>query len=164
MDAALPEGWSEFAVATAGAAAALAGLLIVAISVNIREIIPSRSLTTRGAATIGVLVLALIAACLLLVPGQTHLSLGIELLIATILVCALQGRWIGNALIERPRRPPGETVVKILIALVATVPFVIASILLLIGADGVPWMAAGVIIAFAAAVFNAWILLVEILR
>jgi hypothetical protein len=31
------EGWGEFIVATAGAAAALAGLIIVAMSVNIKR-------------------------------------------------------------------------------------------------------------------------------
>ena len=33
---AIPEGWTDFFVATAGAAAALAGLVIVAMTVNIR--------------------------------------------------------------------------------------------------------------------------------
>ena len=39
------EQWSEFNVAMAGATAALAGLVIVAASVNIGEIVKSRTLT-----------------------------------------------------------------------------------------------------------------------
>ena len=39
MTGTVSEGWSEFAVATAGAAAALARLVMVAVSVNIREIL-----------------------------------------------------------------------------------------------------------------------------
>ena len=44
------ELWSEFNVAMVGATAALAGLVIVAASVNIGEIIKTRSLTARLAA------------------------------------------------------------------------------------------------------------------
>ena len=44
------DGWSEFAVAAAGATAALAGLVIVGISVNIKEILAFPGLTARAAA------------------------------------------------------------------------------------------------------------------
>ena len=53
------EAWSEFNVAMVGATAALAGLVIVAASVNIGDIIKSVSLTARLAAGIAGLVLAL---------------------------------------------------------------------------------------------------------
>src|SRR5687767_3657682 len=50
------EAWSEFNVAMVGATAALAGLVIVAASVNIAEIIKEASLTARLAAGIAGLV------------------------------------------------------------------------------------------------------------
>jgi hypothetical protein len=56
----LPEGWGEFGVAAAGATAALAGLLIVAISVNVKEILASRVLVHGARATIASLVLAIV--------------------------------------------------------------------------------------------------------
>ena len=46
------DAWSEFNVAMVGATAALAGLVIVASSVNIAEIIKSATLTARLAAAI----------------------------------------------------------------------------------------------------------------
>ena len=51
-------GWAEFSVATAGAGAALAGLVMVVISVNVREILASPSLPARAGAAVGSLVLA----------------------------------------------------------------------------------------------------------
>jgi len=45
--------WSEFNVAVAGAGAALGGLLIVALSVNIQKIAESRGLAARAGASIG---------------------------------------------------------------------------------------------------------------
>ena len=63
----LPEGWTDFGVAAAGATAALAGLLIVAISVNVKQIIASKSAVHGARATVASLVLA-IGVSLLMLP------------------------------------------------------------------------------------------------
>jgi hypothetical protein len=42
MESLLPQGWGEFGVGASGATAALAGLLTVAISVNVKKILASR--------------------------------------------------------------------------------------------------------------------------
>ncbi len=78
------EQWTDFNVAMVGATAALAGLVIVASSVNIAEIIKSRALTARLAAGIATLVLAIVASGLGLVPTMTPAWFGILLLVATI--------------------------------------------------------------------------------
>jgi hypothetical protein len=46
-----------------------------------------------------------------------------------------------------------------------SLPFVVAGTILILGSgDGLNWAAAGIIVSLTAGVFNAWVLLIEILR
>jgi len=85
--------WSEFSVAMVGAAAALAGLVIVAASVNIAKIIAfgGGSLIARLASGIASLVLALVASGLALIPGITAPWFGTILIVATAGSAAFTG-------------------------------------------------------------------------
>ena len=80
--------WSEFNVAVAGAGAALGGLLIVALSVNIRTIAESRGLAARAGASIAGLILGVALSCAALIPGQGTIGYGVQVLIGTAL-CAV---------------------------------------------------------------------------
>lgn len=64
------EGWHDFFVANVGAAAALAGLIIVAISVNIEAIIKIPVITSRAGATVASLVLSLVSSGIMLIPSR----------------------------------------------------------------------------------------------
>ena len=75
------EHWTDFGVATAGAAAALAGLLVVAVSINIERILQFPSLPHRAAQTLILFALPLVTALLLIVPGQPSTALACELLV-----------------------------------------------------------------------------------
>lgn len=70
-------------VAGAGASAALAGLVIVAISVNVQEILKYRNLPSRAIATIGMLMLILVVSMAALIPDQDSAALGLEILAFT---------------------------------------------------------------------------------
>jgi modulator of FtsH protease len=169
MGPVLPAGWGEFGVAAAGATGALAGLLIVAISVNVKEIRASR-VTTRGAAsTIASLVLALVVALLLLIPDHALLALGIEVLAVTAPAAAVQLRSVAAALVVRRTRADGVTggVFGLIVALavVQYLPFAVGGVLLIAGAAaGAFVLAAGVVVVVIAAMIGAWVLLVEVLR
>jgi hypothetical protein len=71
VDAGLdPAAWSDFAVAVAGAAAALSGLLFVAVSINLSRILAFSNLPARAAQTLIMLVTPLVVSLLVLIPAQ----------------------------------------------------------------------------------------------
>src|ERR1700691_5958676 len=72
------EAWHDFFVALAGASAAPAGLLFVALSINIDRIIKMPWLPPRAAATMLLLVGGLIEALVALAPHPSLTVLGIE--------------------------------------------------------------------------------------
>ena len=52
MTAYEPSEWTDFFVASAGASAALAGLVFVAVSINVERILQFRGLPERALATV----------------------------------------------------------------------------------------------------------------
>jgi hypothetical protein len=157
--------WSDFFVATAGAAAALAGLIIVAMTVNIKTILDIPSMTSRAAATIASLILIVVSASAALIPGQSPSILGVEILLFALGSMALVIDSAIKMLRAAARQYRALTVIKIVVAVLQVLPFGIGAALLLTGADqGIYWVAAGMIMVFMGSVANAWVLLVEILR
>ena len=70
------EAWADFGVAVAGAGAALAGLLFVALSINLERILAGHRVTARAGHTLMLLAAPLVIALLLLIPGQSESALG----------------------------------------------------------------------------------------
>ncbi len=73
--------WTDLFVATAGAAAALAGLVFVAVSINIERILKFEGLPERALETVLTLSLVVLVSIACLIPGQSVAALGIELLL-----------------------------------------------------------------------------------
>src|ERR1700722_11613569 len=146
-----PEVWSNFFVAEAGASAALTGLIIVAVSINLATLLKTSALSGRAAETVALLTGVLVLASFGVVPGQPLDVLGAEF-IATGLVLA-----IGSTMIRRRLRE--------IIVYGASLPPVAAGVSLMAGwGGGLYWLVPGVIIALVGCVLNTWVLLVEILR
>jgi hypothetical protein len=163
MDAGL-EQWTDFNVAMLGATAALAGLVIVAASVNIREIITSGTLTPRLAAGISALVLALIVSGLALIPEIDPRWLGVLIVVAT----AIAGSFQINATRVIARDPATEDharVAKSVIGFLPIIAYLAAGALLAAGQTvGLLLAAAGALLAIVSAILISWIVLVEVLR
>jgi modulator of FtsH protease len=123
--------WQSLFVAEAGASAALAGLLFVAISINLARILQGAGLPGRAGEAIVLLVAVLVISTLALVPGQSPTVLGAELLAAGLVAWSVR---------------------------------VAAVSLLLRAGGGLYWLVPGVVFCLVAAVLNAWVLLIEILR
>jgi hypothetical protein len=162
----LAEAWGQFFVTAAGASASLVGLVIVAVSVNIRLILQQPHLPSRAGATIGALVLVLISSLAATIPQPLSALAGEVLgfsLLAWLhhLATARRGVMAGRS----AQRPFYETAVAIALGQIQVIPYLIGTVMILSGAaGGAYWIAAGILATLAFAVFNAWILLVEILR
>lgn len=155
-----PSEWIDLFVASAGAAAALAGLVFVAVSINVERILKFQGLPERAVATLllllGVLVISLIG----LTPGQSPSVMGAELL-----GVGLVGSIATTTLVLRHQGSHARPVLNVSIMLAGTLPFAISGLSLIAGAGGgLYWVLAGIVLAVLGAVLNAWVLLVEILR
>ena len=158
--------WAEFGVAVVGATAALAGLLFVAVSINIERILRFPTLPRMAGTTLILFGTALFAGILLLVPGQTHRALGTELLLLGVLAALVTLPW---QLFEGSRYE--ETPLWAWV-LTHPTPVVLTSLSLVLagagysfqGLGGLYWLVVTVLAAIFGGLVNAWVLLVEILR
>ena len=162
--------WHDFFLATSAAAGVLTGLVFVGVSINLEKIVSQSGsgLTGRAAEALILLLAALTASILLLVPGQSISLMGVEVLvvgvaaytwIVTIQVLHLR-TW---STIPSALRLP--LLLRVMVAQFSTIPTVIAGIAILtVGFDGLYWLVAGMVFSTLAAMFDAWVLLVEINR
>ncbi|HYJ21317.1 MAG TPA: hypothetical protein VEW07_04770 [Solirubrobacterales bacterium] len=160
-----PSEWTDLFVATAGASAALAGLVFVAVSINLDRIIGEAGLPDRALETLLLLVTVLLVSIVGLIPGQSSGALGTELLFVSLTITIVIARL--------PTTGPSTSFVPSRswlwtrwgLRLVGTVPFVIgAAGVLLEAGGGLYWIVGGIVGAIVGAIANAWVLLVEILR
>ena len=156
--------WSDLFVASAGATAALAGLVFVAISINLERILELDGVPELGMVTLLLLVGVLIVSMFGLIPDQEDHAFGIELLIQSglwALAIAILVRRSMSGISEGA----GRMTSRVILPMFGTVPYLVGAVLLIAGSEmAMYWVFAGMIGAIIAAVMNAWILLVEILR
>jgi len=163
---ALDPAWTPFFETAAEASAGLVGLVIVAVSVNIRPILDSPQLPSRAGATIGSMVLIMIGSLAALIPQPLAAWGGEVLGFATViwLQHLLTARSVLRAWRTNPQ-PMREIIPAISLGQLQTIPYLIGAVMVLTGsATGVYWIVGGMIATLAFGVFSAWVLLVEILR
>jgi modulator of FtsH protease len=163
-------GWHDFFVAQVGASAALVGLLFVALSINVSQILKFAWLPIRGGLTLVGLTGALIEGSLALLPGAGSGPIAVVSLLAaaTTWLCslALVVLYLRALYKQTKVRVPASWSYGFAAAVqIATLPAIVGSAVVLSGRiDGYYWLAAGVLISLVLALYNAWILLIEILR
>ncbi len=168
------EGWHDLFVASAGAAAALAGLIIVAMSVNIKQIIAIKSMPSRAGTSIASLVLIVVVSIGGLIPVQATWALGLQTTVFALIALgfaidstvrnASEGRTPGA---QTQPRPLSNVIANGTLSIAQVLPFVVGGVVLMLGGGtdaGLSRIAAGILFVFIGAVVNAWVLLVEILR
>ena len=162
--------WHDFFLAVAGAAAVLAGLVFVGVSINLDTIMsnPAYGLAGRALEALVLLVAVLIVTILLLVPAQGTVLAGVEMLAVGVLdwaaVVIIQVLVLRNwQLLEPAFR--WHFVPRVVLCQVATLPIVAAGVGVMgWGEGGLYWLVVGVVLSFLVAVLDAWVLLVEIHR
>jgi hypothetical protein len=154
--------WGNFFVAEAGAAAALAGLLFVAVSINLTRVLQFPHLPGRAAEALFALLSVLAVATLALVPGLSPCVLGIA--IATVGIAT----WLVNVIMlvrTWKQFAPYGIVRRVAFSQLPPLPFVVAGVLLATDhASGMYWTVPGTLLSFVAGLFGAWVLLIEIQR
>lgn len=160
-----PTEWHDLFAAAAGASAALLGLLFVAVSINLERILRYEGLPGRALEAMSLLTCVLVVSIAGLVPGQSHVALGLELVvIAGIAASIVLGQPVVVADADG-REPVSWKVSRWTVRLAGLVPIGIAALSLLVEAGGgLYWLAAGIVLATLGAITGAWVLLVEILR
>jgi hypothetical protein len=158
-------GWDNFFVAEVGASAALAGLLFVGISINMTKILALPWLANMGLRALSLLVSILIVASVLLIPGQNLSWLGIEQMGLGV-VAFLATSWISITTLRAVKAPyRGGAAFLTATVMGTTILYPVAgAVILFVGAVGVYFLAPAILLSFVIAIFDAWVLLVEINR
>ena len=156
--------WTDFFVAGAGASAALAGLVFVAVSINVDRILRFQGLPDRALATVLLLLSVVLVSLIGLIPGQSRAALAGELLGVGLVFAGVILTLTGRSMASRDTHR-GHAIGHWLLVGLGTVPVVLGAVSLFAEAGGgLYWVAAGIVLATTGAVANAWVLLVEILR
>ena len=160
-----PAAWSTLFAALVGASATLAGLIFVAVSINLANIVKSRPLVARAAKALLALMLVLIVSIYALIPGASDRTLGCDILfssaISWILVTLAQHR----SSYKNPYISRRIHVIYTVLTQFASLPFIITGLSLIVHTGGgLNWLPTGVILSFIVAFMDAWVLLIEIQR
>ncbi len=152
------EAWTDYGVAIVGGAAALVGLLFVAVSINSVWFSASEAHRGRAGQALVLFVVPLVTSIFLLIPGQSTTSLGIEIAAFALLagrVLLLLGR------VELTGEPRAFVVIdRISPRLLITVALFACGVSLVAGRfGGLYWLAGAHVGALLAGLLNAWIFL-----
>jgi hypothetical protein len=160
-----PAAWAVFFASVTGAAAALTGLLFVAVSINLSKILSGQAmLPARAAETLVVLLFVVISSALALVPQDVQV-LGVEILVLSVPLTVITVRNQLKFQRQNPDSPLMWSVSRVASSGVALVPGLIAGVSLTAHwGGGLYWLAPTALLGIVGAVYSTWVLLVEIVR
>jgi hypothetical protein len=144
-----PAPWQNFYVMMGGANAALTGLVFVAISIHLREVLDHPLLKPRAVLALVVLTTQIAISAIVLTPQSREL-MGLEILILHVIFTALYFRQRRSLTIDRAS----------LVSLAIRVAYTYAAISLIVGIGGGFYVLALVlVVTLGRTMLNAWTLL-----
>ncbi len=157
--------WTAYLAVQAGAAATLTGLVFVAVSLNLSKIISFPGLSSRAGESLLQLLDVFFISSVALIPGQSPKLLGLEVFLIGFVSWVAQVTGQVRYFFNRAGHPLTWLTFRAIGAQLATLPFCIGGVEM-IGSSphSFYWLAVGFTFSFVAALFSAWVLLVEILR
>jgi hypothetical protein len=157
--------WQSHLSIEANAAATLLGLVFVAASINLRRIVVTPALPGRVVEALVQFTQVLFISLMMTIPHQSSAALGVEILGVAVLSWAIQMRVFIRYHKLRPDDPHWWLIFRMSQSHLATLPFVIGAICLLLGRnDAFYWTAPGFFFSFFAGLVSSWVLLIRVGR
>ena len=159
------EDWQNILSVQAECAATLTGLVFVAVSINLAKIIAFPGLPSRAVESIVQFLQVFFICTVALVPGQSSLAVGAEILCIALL------SWIMQVIAQvryarmRTGHPKLWLIIRLTQTHLASIPLFVSIACMFAGEHAAMyWLVLGFIFSFVAGVGNAWVLLVEVVR
>lgn len=154
-----------FFTAQVGAGATLTGLVFVALSINLKQILAGPGLPSRAGEALILLMQPVVIGVLVLIPGQSLTVLGIEILVDGALTSYQITKMIWDSRGVLVHLPVWQRSTRIAFAEAASLPTVVAGAMLIGGvSQGLYVVTGALVVCILDGVLDAWVLLVEILR
>jgi modulator of FtsH protease len=159
-----PRDWHDFYVMAGGAAAALTGLLFVAMSLHLKAVMAHPLYGRRALATLISLMTILFISGAVLIPGQSAAAIGVEVLVFALYHVVATYRQVRGirgpeiAALSWRRR-----LIELALASVWIVLFVASGVSLIVSSGGGFYLLAALMpFMFGWNVYIAWVLMTEI--
>jgi hypothetical protein len=158
----MPELWNNFFIMVGGGAAALAGLIFVAMSINHKIIIRNVTHKNRAINMLTGFTAVFMACCFALIGKQRLETLGFEWLVLWLIATAIFVR--GYTIAIRSRASSiGLTAPRLTGGTACYVAEVVGAVFLILGnATGLEIAAIGIIVLFGFLISGAWLLMIGI--
>lgn len=157
--------WQTFFATQAGVSAALTGLVFVALSINLKQILSLAGLAGRAGEALLLLLFPVIIGLVGVSPQTSRRGIGWEFLAVAVVLAAALARILRAGRAAAAGRPAREFRVRAGAAMAPAGAAVVAGALLAGGQGGGTWWEmTSTLLCVIAGVADAWILLVEILR